>query len=74
MIAECLRVVRYDLDGRIWERTDGDEVRGTRVGSGAGGRADHDNVGRARYGCATVTAISHTAVSSARPAALSSLA
>ena len=53
-------VVPYDLGCRIWERTDGDEVRGTRVGSGTGGRADRDSVGRAGYGCATVTAINHT--------------
>ena len=62
-----LRSGRQDLGAN-----DGDEVRGTRVGSGAGGRADRDSVGRAGYGCATVTAINHTAVSSARPAALSS--
>ena len=63
-----LRSGRQDLGANA----DGDEVRGTRVGSGAGGRAYRDSVGSAGYGCATVTAINHTAVSSAHPAALSS--
>jgi hypothetical protein len=53
---ECLRIVRYALGRLILERADGDEVRGTHVGSGAGGRADHNRVGRPCYGCATVIA------------------
>ena len=37
------------------ERTDGDEVRGSRLGSGAGW-AGRDGVGGAGYGCVTVIA------------------